>query len=104
MTRARANYRAKEVKAWVEEYEELSAKKGTTPGGPLRALLSLLDIERAYKMLGPHEYQAVLLCGLLGVPMRDAAEALGVSAMTVSRRYRTGLEEITNYLNGVALE
>lgn len=99
-TRKQSNYSPAEVRHWIEDYEEVREKKGVRPGAPLHILLCLLDIERAMKTLNRKEYEAVLLCGLNGIAMRTAGNLMGVSAMTMSRRYRSGLENITTYLNG----
>jgi DNA-directed RNA polymerase specialized sigma24 family protein len=98
--RLKANYRLTEVRDWIEEYEERRERKDTVPGGSLYALLVLADIDTALKRLNRKELEAVLLCGMCGIATRTAGVLLGVSAMAVSRRYRSGLETLTTYLNG----
>lgn len=99
-TRRVGLYSPAEVRHWIEDYEEVKERKGVRPGAPLHILCCLADIERALKTLNRKEYEAVLLCGLNGISMRTAGNLLGVSAMTMSRRYRSGLENVTTYLNG----
>jgi DNA-directed RNA polymerase specialized sigma24 family protein len=96
----RSSYGLDEVRVWIEEYEEFREKVDTRPGRPLTTLLSKVDIDRALSRLGPKEYQAVLLCGLLNLTTRTAGALLGTSAMTMSRRYRFGLERLVIHLNG----
>jgi DNA-directed RNA polymerase specialized sigma24 family protein len=98
--RLRSNYRPAEVKDWIEEYEERRENRDTKPGGPLYTLLVLADIDQALKHLNRKEYEAVLLCGMCGIATRTAGVLVGVSAMAMSRRYRSGLETLTTYLNG----
>lgn len=90
-----ANYTAEEVEALVELKAELdpAAMK-------LAWLVRLWDLDTAIRRMPPKEYQAVLLIGLVGIDTRTAGNALGVSHMTVWRRYQRGIEWIVNYLNG----
>lgn len=63
-------------------------------------LVRYADLTVALRAMPPKEYQAVLLCGLLCLPVREAAEALGVAPNTAHYRYTKGLEWLTNFLNG----
>jgi DNA-directed RNA polymerase specialized sigma24 family protein len=94
----RTNYDQGEIRVLVEEFEELECHVGTEPSR-LSLLCRLLDIEGAITRLGPKEYQAVLLCGQLGVSTRTAGNLLGCSAATMHRRYERGLEMMTTDLN-----
>lgn len=91
----RFNYSDEELSTLVEEYEELDSLRS-------RAFFQvrLMDIDQALKSLPPREYEAVLLCGPIGLTVRTAGALLGVSAQTMSNRYRTGLEKMARYLNG----
>jgi DNA-directed RNA polymerase specialized sigma24 family protein len=66
----------------------------------MRFLLWLADLERALHAMPPKEYHAVLLYGLIRLPLLDVAEKLGVSHPTVLKRYDAGIEWLTDYLNG----
>lgn len=66
----------------------------------LDLLCQLIDIDAAISRLGPLEYQAVLLCGLLGIPEELVANDLGVHRTTMERRYQRALEVLTAELNG----
>jgi DNA-directed RNA polymerase specialized sigma24 family protein len=95
----RPNYKASEVRALVEEYEELRAMKGTERWR-LRYLISLADLEKSIRRMPPKEYQAVLLVGLLCIATRTAGELLGCSGETMRKRYLRGLEWLITDLNG----
>ena len=96
----RPNYRDREVRALVEEYEELQGLKGTWNQG-LRNMISLLDIQRGMRKLTQKEREAVFLCGLANLTQGAAAALLGISQPTMYRRYTFAIEKLTNYLNGV---
>lgn len=100
LSRLRANYRSTEVRGYVEELEELREKKDTKPGHPLRTLLYLLDVERCMADLPLKERQALLLIGQVGISQDIAGRMVGVTGMTMSRRYRSGMERLVTYLNG----
>ena len=94
-------YTRREVKGLVDNYAELKGRRDTTPGFPLFLLLALVDLDRAIANLPPKEYQAILLHGLLRQTVRGAAAGLlGVSPTTLYERYESGLEWITDFLNG----
>ena len=84
----------------VEEYEELREVKDTGSRGRLHILVKLADLDKAVRFLGRKEYEAILLCGILGITMRTAGNMLGVSAQTMSNRYNRGLSSLARYLNG----
>lgn len=96
----RASYPTRRVKTLVELYSTLRYVKDTKPGRPLDLLCQLADIDMAVSTLGPIEYVSILLCGLIGLPQEDVAEALGVHQSTVSRRYERALEVLQATLNG----
>lgn len=96
----RRNYGPAEVRQLIEKYEELKNLRGTTPGLPLHYLCVLVDVDRAVACLTPHEYQAVLLVGLIGLSSSAAGELFGVSQPTMWRRYERGLEMLVTALNG----
>jgi DNA-directed RNA polymerase specialized sigma24 family protein len=83
----------------VEEYAALREKADTNPSG-MRALLQLADLDYELARLPLLYWEVVLLHGLLGFSQEKTAEMLQVSQQAVSKRYRTGLEEITHFING----
>lgn len=96
----RTNYRDRDVRYLIEGYESLKETRDTKPGAPLNALVALADLGTAMHRLTPDERGALLLVGFMGFTMREAASLLGVTAMTVSRRYGRAREEIVNTING----
>lgn len=84
----------------VEGYNTLKWMRSTEPGRGLDLLCQFIDIDHAVSRLGPLEYQAILLCGLLGLTDETAAEALGVHQSTMTRRYQRALEVLVADLNG----
>lgn len=102
MSQNRPSYPSRRVKTLVEGYRTFRHQKDTKPGRSLDLLLQLSDIDVAVRKLGPIEYVSILLCGLLGVPQDEVAEALGVHQSTVSRRYDRALEVLKATLNGEA--
>ena len=96
----RPDYPTRSVTYLVEGYPALKHMKSTQPGRGLDLLCQLTDIDLAVSKLGPIEYVAVLLCGLLGVDEAEAGKALGVSQSTMSRRYARALEKLKAMLNG----
>lgn len=96
--RMASNYSAEEVRALVEGWEELTALKGVEPSS-LNLLCRLIDMASAIARLGPKEYQAVLLCGQLGIAFRTAGVMLGCAADTMFVRYQRALEVLTTDLN-----
>lgn len=88
------NYSASEIEALVENYELLRCISRVP------WLVRKCDLDHAVRMLPPKQYQAVLLVGLIGLDLRSAGTEMGVSHQTMWKRYRSGLEWITNYLNG----
>lgn len=90
----RPNYTEDEVEALIEGYSELSATRHK-----LYLLVRLCDLDLAIRAMPPKEYQATLLVGLIGIDIRAAGVALGVSHQTAWRRYRRGITWITDFLN-----
>ena len=99
-SRWRANYSSGEIRVLVEEYEELRESKDVGTRRQLLLLVKLADLDRAAKYLGRKEWEAILLCGMIGLTMRTAGTLLGVSAQTMSNRYNRGLISLARYLNG----
>lgn len=91
----RSNYTVDEVDALVEGYEEMKPHRHK-----LKWLVRYCDLDLALRHMPPKEYQAVLLVGLIGLSIYDAGPVMGVSPSTMWRRYRRGLEWLTNFLNG----
>lgn len=91
----RDNYSDDEVRTVTEEREELDGSRHKT-----FILVRLMDIDRAWHNLPPREKEAVLLVGMLQLPLRQAANLLSASHQTVWRRYNRGLEYMAHYLNG----
>lgn len=96
----RSRYSDDEVRVLVEEYEELRPVVDTSSQYGLLMLCKFADLSQALRSLSPREYEAVLLCGMLGLTMRAAGTLLDVSAQTMSNRYNRGLGGLTRYLNG----
>ena len=48
----------------------------------------------------PDEYEAVVICGLFGVPFRDAEEMLHTDHVTIKSRFDSGIAHLTDSLNG----
>ena len=82
----------------IEEYAALREKADTSPRGML-ALIKAADLHYQFETLPEDLWAALLLHGLIGLDQRTAGELLGVSAMTISRRYAAALDEITYYIN-----
>ena len=95
----RPNYTQREVRALVERFEVWKELVDTKPSR-VQLLCRLIDVGNAIRRLGPHEYQAVLLVGLIGLEFREACLLLGVSHVTVWERYQRALERLTTDLNG----
>jgi DNA-directed RNA polymerase specialized sigma24 family protein len=98
--RPRSNYSLDEVRELVENYEQVKWLVGVEPGMPLHWLVRFIDLKTAVHRLGPKEYQAVLLCGLIGISSEAAGRALGTSHQTMWTRYIRGLEMLVTILNG----
>lgn len=85
------------MRSLVERYPDITHNRTY---GYLHA--ELIDIDRAIKLLGklqPKAYEAVLLCGLLGMDLRQAGTLTGTPLKTMSRRYNHAISVITAYLN-----
>lgn len=88
-------YSIDELRAIVENYEELSDSRSKA-----WIHVRLMDIEQAYKSLRPKPKAAVLLCGFIGLTVRTAAILVGVPKSTMFSRYEHGLQKMASYLNG----
>jgi DNA-directed RNA polymerase specialized sigma24 family protein len=91
----RSNYTLEEVEGLIEMYEEVESIKDQ-----LWVLVRYADLDISLRRMPPKYYEATLLVGLLGFDLRWAGKQLGVSHDTVWRRYKRGLEWLTNNLNG----
>lgn len=60
----------------------------------------LIDIDRAVARLPIDQRVAVFLHGYAALPLRRAAEIIGVTHVEVSRRYWEGVHAMTAFLNG----
>lgn len=100
MPRSRSNYSFPEVRRLVEEYLAHRAKANTNRTG-LPVLVQLADLDRALARMPDKHWGPVLVHGLLGVPLQEAAAALRISHQALSKRYRRGLEDIHYWINGV---
>lgn len=98
-SRPRRNYSLSEVRRLVENWEELHPRKGVH-GYPLLVLCQLADLHRTLPRLSYKEREAVLVCGIAGLPVRAAEELLSVDHATAARRYNRALEKLTTYMNG----
>jgi DNA-directed RNA polymerase specialized sigma24 family protein len=98
--RWRTNYSNAEIRELVEGYEELRELRSTSSSRGILILVKLADLGKAVKRLSPREYEAIVLCGMIGLTMRTSGKLLGVSAQTMSNRYNHGLSSLARYLNG----
>lgn len=89
-----SRYSPDEVRALVESWSELRHDPR------LWLLIRYADLTVALRNSPPKEYQAVLLCGLIGLPIREAATHMGVGHNTMHYRYTKGIDWLTTYLNG----
>lgn len=93
-----AGYSPEHVRVLIEEYQAFKEKVDTDLYG-LNYLVQLADLDRVLARLPDNYWEVVLLCGLLCLPQRDAAELLGTSQPTLSRRYTSALEEVAHQMN-----
>jgi hypothetical protein len=102
--RRSSRYRPEEVQVLVEQYAELREKKGTGTAGGVRLLCTLADLDRAIRAVPLNKRRKMLpplvIHGMLGLTVREAAALLGERKSTVEDRYLAGIAWITNYLNG----
>lgn len=99
MLPSRVGYSRKRVRYLSEGYRTLRHMKDTKPGRPLSLLVELVDLDIAQQYLTDDEYVTWLMCGICGYTTREAAELLGVSHMTVSRRYDRAIEVLKAIMN-----
>jgi DNA-directed RNA polymerase specialized sigma24 family protein len=93
--RIRKWYSVQEVRELVEEYEAFRERQENK-----WVLVRLIDLHRAYAHLPSRYKEAVLLTGMIGLPVRECERLLNVDYSTVHRRYLRGLEAMVVYLNG----
>lgn len=99
MTRRGGRYRETEVRALIEQYAVTLEDRDTTERG-LRALLAVADLKLAYRRLSLGDKEVLLVCGVLGVPQREAGEWYEKSVGWVNKNYRIALENLTYEMNG----
>jgi RNA polymerase sigma-70 factor, ECF subfamily len=87
------------------------AAPGVPPGGPAglaagtasldsaEAVETRLDVDAALRMLPPEQRAALVLVDMLGYPVADAADILGVSTGTVKSRCARGRSRLLPYLS-----
>lgn len=95
------NYSNREIKWLVEDWEELREIRGTDSDGRVLLLVKMADVSRCLPRLSRPYREALLLCGMYGISTRTAGELVGVSAVTMNKRYKRGLESLSRYLNAV---
>jgi DNA-directed RNA polymerase specialized sigma24 family protein len=98
-TRKGGRYRETEVRALIEQYAVTLEDRDTTERG-LRALLAIADLKLAYRRLALTDKEVLLVCGVLGLPLREAAEWYEKSHTWVGKQYRVALENLTYEMNG----
>lgn len=96
----RPNYSDAEIRQLVEGYDELLELRSTSSERGILILVKLADLSLAVRRLSGKEYEAILLCGMIGLTTRTSGKLLGVSAQTMSNRYNHGLRSLARYLNG----
>lgn len=97
--RPSGRYRETEVRALLEEYAAVVGERDTDTRG-LRALVAVADVKRGWASLNSEERRVLLVMGVLGLNVREAAAALHKSTSWASRRYRDSLEALTWLMNG----
>lgn len=63
----------------------------------------VIDMLEGVNWLREHyhdEYEILVVCGLFGVPFRDAEAMLNWDHVTLSERFDSGIAHLTDYLNG----
>jgi RNA polymerase sigma-B factor len=101
---------AQQVVPW--RHLSLDAPIATTTGGSSACLLDLIPapptpatcapsllVPQLLALLTPRQAAAIQLTVLDGLSLRQAATALGISAMTVSRHRRQGLDRLHHAIN-----
>jgi RNA polymerase sigma-70 factor, ECF subfamily len=81
----------------------LSAAAGSTAAAsaadPADAVETRIDVDAALRMLPPQQRAALVLVDMLGYPVAEVAEILGVSAGTVKSRCARGRARLLPYLS-----
>ena len=72
---------------------------GASPGDTADAIETRLDVNAALRMLPAQQRMALVLVDMLGYPVADAAEILGVSVGTVKSRCARGRARLLPYLS-----
>ena len=99
MSRTGARYSLGEIRNLVERYEALAALADTDDVG-LRALVSVLDVRRAARLLPEGLRAALLLHGVLGLDPTECGRVLEISERAVRKRYADALAHMQWTLNG----
>jgi RNA polymerase sigma-70 factor, ECF subfamily len=76
-----------------------SGAVGTAPLDSAEAVETRLDVDAALRMLPPEQRAALVLVDMLGYPVADAADILGVSPGTVKSRCARGRSRLLPYLS-----
>lgn len=92
-------YRETEVRALVEGYAVALEDRDTTDRG-LRILVAVADLKLAFRRLALADKEVLLVCGILGLPQREAAEWYEKSHTWVGKQYRVALDNLTYEMNG----
>jgi RNA polymerase sigma-70 factor (ECF subfamily) len=71
----------------------------TTAPGPADAVETKLDVDAALRLLPPQQRAALVLVDMLGYPVAEVAEILGVSPGTVKSRCARGRARLLPYLS-----
>jgi RNA polymerase sigma-70 factor (ECF subfamily) len=71
----------------------------TSVADPADAVETRLDVDAALRMLPPQQRAALVLVDMLGYPVAEVAEILGVSAGTVKSRCARGRARLLPYLS-----
>jgi RNA polymerase sigma-70 factor (ECF subfamily) len=71
----------------------------TSVSDPADAIETRLDVDAALRMLPPQQRAALVLVDMLGYPVAEVAEILGVSAGTVKSRCARGRARLLPYLS-----
>lgn len=88
-------YSLDELLVLLYEYEELREIENKA-----WITVRLIDLWRAYATLDHERKEAILLMGLFGYSSRTSASLLGLSHVTLTKRFIAGLHQMLRALNG----
>lgn len=101
----RLRRRAARPVTWVGDDRVLETANPLAPasaagaGDPAESSATRLDVDAALATLPPHQRAALVLVDMLGYPVADAAEILGVSPGTVKSRCARGRARLLPHLD-----